>query len=102
MMTYSLDNILAKSEEKPVIIDFFATWCKPCHPQGLIFDEVSTLYPSLYFIKVDVDKNEKLVTHFKIMGVPTIIVLYKKQLFWRESGIVEKEKLIEQIKIFGT
>lgn len=101
-MTYSVNEILEKSETKPILLDFYATWCKPCHAQGEIIDKIALNNGNIEFIKIDVDVNEKLVTFFKIMGVPTLVLIYKNKILWRESGMVGKEKLNEKIKIFGT
>lgn len=80
------------------VIDFYATWCKPCYTQGEIIDQLSAEMPEIEFVKIDVDTNEKLVTQYKIMGVPTIIVEKNGKEIWREAGVVIKNKLENMLK----
>jgi len=96
-MKNSFDNII--HSEKPVLIDFFATWCGPCQMLAPILTEVKNeLGETVSIIKVDVDKNQELANRLGVRGVPTLILYKAGNLLWRQSGVVAKQDLITLLK----
>jgi thioredoxin 1 len=96
-MKNSFDNII--QSEKPVLIDFFATWCGPCQMLAPILTEVKNeLGETVTIIKVDVDKNQELANRLGVRGVPTLILYKAGNLLWRQSGVVAKQDLITLLK----
>ncbi|WP_428225459.1 thioredoxin [Flavobacterium sp.] len=92
-MTDSFQNIINSS--KPVLVDFFATWCGPCQVLGPILKEVKeTLGDNIAIIKIDVDKNQSLATSYQVKGVPTLILFQNGKQLWRQSGVLQKNELI--------
>lgn len=57
-----------------VIVDFWATWCRPCIMQAPIIEELAKEMPSVKFGKVDVDKNRSIATKYSINSIPTMII----------------------------
>ena len=87
------------NSEKPVLIDFYATWCGPCQMLAPILKEVKdSLGDSISILKVDVDKNQELAAMQQARGVPTMVLYQKGQLLWRQSGVVSKEEIIQTIQ----
>ncbi len=85
--------------DKPVIIDFYATWCGPCQYQLPIMDEVaSELGSDVRVLKVDVDKNQAIASQLEIRGVPTLVIYHKGELKWRASGVKDKDTLVGLLK----
>ncbi|MFM2230247.1 MAG: hypothetical protein RL607_1505 [Bacteroidota bacterium] len=85
--------------EKPVLIDFYATWCGPCQMLAPILKEVKDVMgDSVSILKVDVDKNQELAAMQQVRGVPTMLLYQKGQLLWRQSGVVSKEQIIQTIE----
>lgn len=85
--------------DKPVIIDFYATWCGPCQYQLPIMDEVaSELGSDVRVLKVDVDKNQAIASQLGIRGVPTLVIYHKGELKWRASGVKDKDTLVSLLK----
>ncbi len=88
------------ASDKPVLVDFFATWCGPCKVLAPILERVkSDLGDSLTIIKIDVDKNNNLATNFQVRGVPTLMLFKNSELKWRQSGVIEAaelKKIIQQ------
>jgi thioredoxin 1 len=84
--------------DKPVLIDFFATWCGPCQMLGPILKEVKdSLGDRVSIIKVDVDKNQELAAMQQVRGVPTMMLFQNGQQLWRQSGVLSKEEIIQII-----
>ncbi len=92
-------NELINSSATPVLVDFYADWCQPCHILAPIIKEVANDFgESLKVIKVDVDRNPKAAAKYKIRGIPTLILFYKGKILWQHSGVMQKAQLIQQIK----
>lgn len=95
-MNNSFDNII--NNEKPVLIDFYATWCGPCKMLAPVLVEVKdALGDRVSIIKIDVDKNQELAAKYQVRGVPTIMLFQKGQQLWRQSGVLSKEDIIKTI-----
>lgn len=87
------------NDDKPVLVDFFATWCGPCKTLGPILDTVKAeLGDAIKIIKIDVDKNQPLAAEYQVRGVPTMILFRDGKQLWRQSGVLQKHELVSVIK----
>lgn len=87
------------SDSKPVLVDFFATWCGPCQMLAPILNEVKTeLGDKIKIVKIDVDKNQPLSTQYQVRGVPTMILFKEGKQLWRQSGVLQKNELLQLLK----
>jgi thioredoxin 1 len=87
------------NSETPVLVDFFADWCGPCKVLAPILKEVkSELGDHIKIIKIDVDKNEKLAAKYQVRGVPTMLIFKDGEQRWRQSGVLQKQDIVDIIK----
>ena len=88
------------NSDKPVLVDFFATWCGPCKMQAPILDQLKQrVGDSATIIKVDVDKNPAAANAYQVQGVPTLILFKQGKIVWRQSGVVpvaDLEQIVRQ------
>ena len=84
--------------EKPILVDFFASWCGPCQMLSPILKDVKdTLGDKIAIIKIDVDKNQQVASQYQVRGVPTMILFQNGKQLWRQSGVVDKNAIIKII-----
>ena len=80
--------------EKPVLVDFFATWCGPCKMMSPVLKEVKDeLGDAITIVKIDVDQAQDLAQALSVQGVPTFVLFQKGQPLWRSSGAMSKSQL---------
>ncbi len=88
-----------KNISKPVIIDFFASWCGPCKMLSPVLEKISEkLGDSLEIVKIDIDKYPELANKYEIMSVPTLLFFLNGELIRRETGFMPEEKIFDLIK----
>jgi thioredoxin 1 len=92
----TFNNII--QSEKPVLVDFFATWCGPCQTLTPILKQVKdNLGDRISIIKIDVDKNQQIAAQYQVRGVPTMILFQNGKQLWRQSGVLSSSDLIKVI-----
>ena len=96
--TATFEDLVIKSE-KPVLIDFWATWCGPCRALGPIVEEVSDeLADKIDVYKCNVDEAAELATRFHIVSIPTLILFKNGEPVHTMVGSMPKAGLIKEIE----
>ncbi len=83
--------------EKPVMVDFWATWCGPCQMLGPIVEQVAGETEDIKICKMDVDENPATAMKYQIMSIPTMILYKNGQEVARNIGLVSKDELVQFI-----
>ena len=86
------------SEDRLVLVDFFATWCQPCKMMHPVLEQLKdTLGDKVRIIKVDVDKYGQSAAQYGIQAVPTLMLFRNGQTLWRQSGMMSRADLLAVI-----
>ena len=90
------------NSEKPVLIDFFATWCGPCKVQSSVLNTVKENVGDLArIVKIDVDQFPAIAAEYGVRGVPTLAVFQNGNLLWKESGVHDVNTLTNLLQNFA-
>ncbi|KAK6131477.1 hypothetical protein DH2020_034785 [Rehmannia glutinosa] len=94
----SFDELLEKSD-KPVLVDFYATWCGPCQFMVPILEKVSaSLVDKIQVVKIDTEKYPSIANEYKIEALPTFILFKDGKPFDRFEGAMGADQLIQRIE----
>jgi len=89
----SFEKIIHESS-KPVLVDFWATWCGPCRMLAPVLEEVAEERQDVTVCKVDVDEERELALEYGISSIPTLLVFKKGEVVKKSIGVISKEEML--------
>lgn len=84
--------------DKPVLLDFYATWCNPCKLTEKYLKSFSENYPDIVIYKINVEENDDITKKYGITSLPTLIYENPEGISWRHVGLMTSKMLEEKLK----
>ena len=91
----------AIQSDKPILVDFWATWCGPCVMQGEILHQIENAHPDLQIGKVNVDENRELAMQFRVDSIPTMILFKNGEPLEMLIGLRPMDVLLDLFQKHG-
>ena len=85
------------NSDKPVLLDFFASWCGPCRMVGPILDEIAEEREDIKVCKVNIDEQPELAHRYRIMTIPTLMVLKDGNIIEQSVGAKPKHQILAMV-----
>jgi thioredoxin 1 len=94
-LKFTTDNFEKEvlKSDKPVLVDFWATWCAPCRMQGPIVEELADERSDIKVGKLDVDENPEIAEKYGVMSIPTLLVIENGEVVHQMVGVQTKKQI---------
>ncbi len=85
------------NSDKPVLLDFWASWCGPCRMVSPIIDEIADERSDIKVGKINVDEQQELAAKFNVMSIPTLVVIKDGKIVNQAMGARPKAQILDMI-----
>lgn len=101
-MKFGVSNFEAEvlKADKPVLVDFWASWCMPCRMLAPVVEEIAEETKDRVIVgKINVDEEGELARKYRVASIPTLIVFENGQEVRRSVGVIDKEDILDMLGI---
>jgi thioredoxin 1 len=92
----NFENEVLKSE-KPVLVDFWASWCGPCRELGPVVDALGEELTDVKVVKINVDEERELAKKYRVFSIPTLVVIKDGQAVNKSVGVKSREEILAML-----
>lgn len=99
VMHVTMDNFQKEviESDKPVLLDFWASWCGPCRMVSPVLDEIAAENPQIKVAKVNVDEQSELAASFNVMSIPSLFVIQNGKVVNQAAGSRPKQDILAML-----
>ena len=92
----NFENEVLKSE-KPVLVDFWASWCGPCRELGPVVDALGEELTDVKVVKINVDEERELAKKYRVFSIPTLVVIKDGQAVNKSVGVKSRDEILAML-----
>jgi thioredoxin 1 len=93
----TFDELVLRSD-KPVLVDFWAQWCPPCHQIAPVLAQIGAeRNDQLTVVKLNADENPMIAARYRVMAMPTLILFHRGEMIWAVVGARPKARLLKEL-----
>jgi thioredoxin 1 len=92
----TFDDVVLRAD-KPVLVDFWAQWCPPCHQIVPVLEQIDAERDDLTVVKLNSDENPSIPSRYRVMALPTLMLFHRGEVIWSVVGARPKHKLVKEL-----